>query len=281
MIKVEGLTAKYGERVVLHELDFHVDRGELVGLLGPNGSGKTTLLLCLSKVLRQHAGRIMVAGRDLMAFSQRELSRVEASVPQRLEISFPFKCIEVVLMGRYPHQYGLAGNSEEDLSKATEAMRLTDTLDLAQRRITEVSGGEAQRVIMARALAQDAELMLLDEATANLDAAHKMQMFDLFLEKNLQGATFLCAMHDLNLAALYCQRLIFLKQGRISVDGSTPETFTEENLSNIYETEVRITAHPDTGAPQAMFVPGAHRSMLSARREDGRDRGDMEGRRVD
>jgi iron complex transport system ATP-binding protein len=98
--------------------------------------------------------------------------------------------------------------------------------------------------------------MLLDEATANLDVAHKMQMFDLFLEKNRQGVTFLCAMHDLNLAALYCQRLIFLKQGRISVDGPTLETFTEENLSSIYETEVRITPHPETGAPQAMFVPG-------------------------
>lgn len=277
MVKAEGLTAKYNERVVLHGLDFQVGRGELVGLLGPNGSGKSTLLLCLSKVLPIHAGRVAVAGRDLSAYSTRALARVEASVPQRLEISFPFKCIEVVLMGRYPHQHGLGGDSEEDLAKATEAMRLTDTLDFAQRRITEISGGEAQRVIMARALAQEAELMLLDEATANLDVAHKMQMFDLFLEKNRQGATFLCAMHDLNLAALYCRRLIFLKQGRISVDGPTTETFTEETLSNIYETEVRITSHPETGAPQAMFVPGAHNAVRSARREVGRD---VEGRRL-
>ena len=101
--------------------------------------------------------------------------------------------------------------------------------------------------------------MLLDEATANLDVAHKMEMFDLFSQKNEQGATFLCAMHDLNLAALYCQRLIFLKNGRVSVDGPTTETFTEENLSNIYETEVKVIEHPDTGAPQAMFVPGAER----------------------
>jgi iron complex transport system ATP-binding protein len=204
-----------------------------------------------------------VAGRDLSAYATKELARVEASVPQRLDISFPFKCIEVVLMGRYPHQHGLGGDSEEDLSKAAEAMRLTDTLELAQRPITEISGGEAQRVIIARALAQEAELMLLDEATANLDVAHKMQMFDLFQEKNRQGVTFLCAMHDLNLAALYCQRLIFLKQGRICVEGSTMETFTEENLSKVYETEVRITPHPDTGAPQAMFVPEAHSAGVS------------------
>ena len=103
------------------------------------------------------------------------------------------------------------------------------------------------------------KILLLDEATANLDVAHKMQMFDLFSEKNNQGATVLCAMHDLNLAALYCQRLIFLKNGRINIDGPTMETFTEENLSEIYETEVRIITHPDTGVPHAMFVPGAER----------------------
>jgi iron complex transport system ATP-binding protein len=263
LISIEGLTARYGERVVLHELDFHVGKGELVGLLGPNGSGKTTLLLCLSRVVPLHAGRVAVSGRELSAYSARELALVEASVPQRLEISFPFKCIEVVLMGRYPHKSGFEGDSDQDLAKAMEAMRLTDTLDLAQRRITEISGGEAQRVIIARALAQETELMLLDEATANLDVAHKMQMFDLFLQKNQQGATFLCAMHDLNLAALYCQRLIFLRNGRISVEGSTMETFTEENLSSIYETEVRITTHPDTGVPQAMFVPGAESMAYS------------------
>ena len=257
MIKAEGLTAKYGETVVLHGLDFHVDQGELIGLLGPNGSGKTTLLHCLSKVVPLDKGKVVVSGRELASYSARELARLEASVPQRLEISFPFKCIEVVLMGRYPHQREFGTNTEDDLSKATEAMRQTDTLDLAQRRINEISGGEAQRVIIARALAQETEIMLLDEATANLDVAHKIQMFDLFSVKNEQGGTFICAMHDLNLAALYCQRLIFLKEGRICLDGSTVETFTEENLSNIYETEVKIIEHPETGSPQALFVPGA------------------------
>jgi iron complex transport system ATP-binding protein len=258
LIRVENLSAKYGERQVLHEVDLHLAKGELVGLLGPNGSGKTTLLHCLSKVVAIHAGRVEVAGRDISSYSAQELAQLEASVPQRLEISFPFKCLEVVLMGRYPHQRGFGSNSDEDLAKALAAMRQTDTLDLAQRRITEISGGEAQRVIIARALAQEAELLLLDEATANLDVAHKMQMFDLFSAENRRGVTFLCALHDLNLAALYCQRLLFLKQGRISLDGPTVETFTEENLSNIYEAEVRIIPHPETNAPQAMFVPGKH-----------------------
>ncbi len=273
--------ARYGEREVLHGLDFHVGKGELVGLLGPNGSGKTTLLNCLSKVVTLYAGKISVAGRELSRYSSRDLAKVEAAVPQRLEISFPFKCIEVVLMGRYPHQQGFGGDSDDDLANAMKVMRLTDTLDLAQRRITEISGGEAQRVVIARALAQEAQVMLLDEATASLDVAHKMQMFDLFQELNSEGGTYLCAMHDLNLAALYCRRLIFLKQGRITFDGPTRETFTEQTLSHVYDTEIRVISHPDTGAPQAMFVPGVHRSMRSWRREVGRDGREMEGRRVD
>lgn len=264
MIRVEGLTARYGKTVVLHGLNFRAAEGELIGLLGPNGSGKTTLLHCLSRVVPFNAGKVFVSGLDLTAYSARKLARVEASVPQRLEISFPFKCIEVVLMGRYPYQREFGTNSEDDLSKAMEAMRLTDTLDLAQRRINEVSGGEAQRVIIARALAQETAIMLLDEATANLDVSHKIQMFDLFSEMNQRGRTFICAMHDLNLAALYCQRLIFLKDGQICIDGPTFETFTGENLSKVYQTEVKITEHPDTGAPQAMFVPGAERRAHGA-----------------
>jgi iron complex transport system ATP-binding protein len=264
LIRVESLTARYGETVVLRGVGFHVAEGELIGLLGPNGSGKTTLLHCLSRVVSLHAGKVVLSGRDLAAYSARELARVEASVPQRLEISFPFKCIEVVLMGRYPYQRDFGTNSEDDLSTAMEAMRLTDTLDLAQRQINEVSGGEAQRVIIARALAQEATIMLLDEATANLDVAHKIQMFDLFSAMNQQGGTFISAMHDLNLAALYCRRLIFLKDGQICLDGPTLETFTADNLSNIYQTEVKIIEHPDTGAPQAMFVPGKGRWQQSA-----------------
>lgn len=264
MIRVEGLTARYGQTAVLHGLNFHAAEGELIGLLGPNGSGKTTLLHCLSRVVPYNAGKVVVSGRDLAAYSARKLARLEASVPQRLEISFPFKCIEVVLMGRYPYQREFGTNNEDDLSKAMEAMRLTDTLDLAQRRINEVSGGEAQRVIIARALAQETAIILLDEATANLDVSHKIQMFDLFSEMNQRGRTFICAMHDLNLAALYCQRLIFLKDGQICIDGPTLETFTGENLSKVYQTEVKITEHPDTGAPQAMFVPGKGSSQQSA-----------------
>ncbi len=142
------------------------------------------------------------------------------------------------------------------MNKALDAMEQTDTIQFAQRMITEVSGGEVQRVIIARALAQETGILLLDEATSSLDVAKKIQIFDLLKRKNTRGMTLLCAMHDLNLAALYCNRLIFLKDGRIVLDGPTHETFTDKNLSEIYETDVRVSRHPVTGSPQAHFVPG-------------------------
>lgn len=269
MIRVAGLTVAYGERQVLQHLDFHLGRGELVGLLGPNGSGKSTLLLTLGGVLTPRAGRVELAGEELSSFSARRLARVVASVPQRLGFSFPFTCVEVVLMGRYPHQQGWGGLRSQDLEKITEVMRLTETLHLAHRPITETSGGESQRVVIARALAQDSQVLLMDEATASLDAAHKIKIFDLLREKKHQQVTVLCAMHDLNLAALYCRRLIFLKDGRIVLDGPTRETFTEENLAAVYDTAVRVIRHPDTGAPQAIFVPG--KEGAQSRRPDFRN----------
>jgi iron complex transport system ATP-binding protein len=159
-------------------------------------------------------------------------------------------------MGRYPYLSGWGGYSKEDTDTALGAMALTDTLHLARRMINQVSGGEAQRVIIARALAQQTPILLLDEATSNLDVAKKIRIFDLLKQKNEEGLTLLCAMHDLNLAALYCRRLVFLKEGRILLDGSVEETFDENKLSEIYETDIRVARHPITGGPQAHFVPG-------------------------
>jgi cobalamin transport system ATP-binding protein len=256
MIELNAISCGYGKRDVLKGIDLHLDDGELAGILGPNGSGKSTLILALSGVLPYRSGNIKVEGEEIAATNALWRARHMASVPQRSELTFPFKCLTVVLMGRYPYLPRWGGYSEEDMNKALDAMELTDTIQFAQRMITEVSGGEAQRVIIARALAQETGILLLDEATSSLDVAKKIQVFDLLKRKNAQGTTLLCAMHDLNLAALYCKRLIFLKDGRIVLDGPTHETFTDKNLSEIYETDVRVSTHPVTGNPQAHFVPG-------------------------
>jgi iron complex transport system ATP-binding protein len=255
MIEMKALSCGYGKREVLMGIDLQLEAGELAGILGPNGSGKSTLILALSGVLSYRSGSIKVAGEEIARTTARWRARQMASVPQKSELTFPFKCLSVVLMGRYPYLSRWGGYAEGDMNKALDAMELTDTIQFAQRMITEVSGGEAQRVIIARALAQEAGILLLDEATSSLDVAKKIQIFDLLKRKNAQGTTLLCAMHDLNLAALYCKRLIFLKDGRIVLDGPTHETFTDNNLSEIYETDVRVSKHPVTGSPQAHFVP--------------------------
>ncbi|HSO72721.1 MAG TPA: ABC transporter ATP-binding protein [Thermodesulfobacteriota bacterium] len=261
LLDIHSLTCAYGDHVVLRDINLRLAAGEMAGLLGPNGSGKSTLLLALAGVLQPTHGRVSISGQEVHAADARWRARQMASVPQKITVSFPFKCLSAVLMGRYPYLQGWGDYSREDLDLALAAMEQTGTLHLAARPLPEVSGGEAQMVMIARALAQEAPMLLLDEATSALDAAHKIQIFDLLREKNRQGLTLLGVMHDINLAALYCQRLIFLKQGQIMADGPKAAIFTAEILSELYETEIRVGPHPVTGDPQAYFVPaGAVRS---------------------
>ncbi len=255
MIETASLHCGYGDHEVLRGISLEVRSGEMTGILGPNGSGKTTLLLALAGVIPVRSGTIRLAGRNIRGQRPRWIARHVASVPQRSDVSFPFKCLSLVLMGRYPYVDGWGRYSARDLDAAVDAMEETRTSHLAHRLIREVSGGEAQTVTIARALAQETEILLLDEATSNLDVARKIEVFDLFAEKNRAGATLLCVMHDLNLAALYCKRLVFLKEGRVALDGPTVEIFNDRNLSEIYGTQIRVSAHPVTGAPQAHFVP--------------------------
>ncbi len=257
MIEVRSLRCGYGAADVLQHVDLRIPEGEVAGVLGPNGSGKTTLLHVLAGILGPKEGQVLIAGRDIKDTSVRWRARQAASVAQNATVTFPFRCLSVVLMGRYSYLSKWGGYTADDFEVAMEAMESTGTLPLADRFISEVSGGEAQRVVIARALAQSPSILLLDEATSNLDVAGKIQVFDLLAHKNREeGTTIVCAMHDLNLASLYCDRLIFIKDGGIALDGPTHELFTSRNLSEIYETRVIVSRHPVTGSPQAHFVPG-------------------------
>lgn len=255
MIEVTSMRCGYGSKEVLKGISLEVESGEMVGVLGPNGSGKTTLLLALAGVIPIRDGTIRLGGKDISKLARRETARQVASVPQRSDVSFPFRCLSVVLMGRYPHLDAWGGYSQEDIEIALDAMEETGVLQLAERPIREVSGGEAQAVTIARALAQQSVILCMDEATSNLDVARKIRIFDLLVEKNRKGATLLCVMHDLNMAALYCSRLVFLKDGQVVLDGPTDDVFNDENLSRIYETPISVSQHPLTGTPQAHFVP--------------------------
>ncbi len=261
MIRVTNLSCGYGGRQVLHGVDLALARGEFVGLCGPNGAGKTTLLLALAGLIPPKSGRVEIGGADLRALPARQRALRVSCVPQRLDAPPGFTVRELVLMGRFAHtgalSGALSGYGPEDHAAAGEALREAGADHLAHRLATELSGGELQRVLLARALAQGREVLLLDEAASAMDLARRVAAYDLLARLGRGGSTILTAVHDLNLAALYCPRLVFLKAGRLVLDGPTHEIFTEANLKDIYETDLRVAAHPVTGAPQAHLVPGA------------------------
>lgn len=260
MIRARSLSCGYGghaSRAVLRGVDLHVARGELVGLCGPNGAGKSTLIAALAGLLAPREGRVELAGLDISELSARQRARLVSCAPQRLEAPAGFTVRELVLMGRFAHADVLSGYAPEDREAAEGALREAGAGELAGRMASELSGGELQRVLLARALAQGRNILLLDEATSAMDLARRVASFDLLARLAGGGSAILTATHDLNLAALYCPRLVFLKAGRVALDGPTKDIFTETNLKDIYETDLRVAAHPVTGAPQAHLVPGA------------------------
>jgi iron complex transport system ATP-binding protein len=256
VIRVEALDLGYEDRLVLAGLNFQVNRGEFVGILGPNGSGKSTMLHALSGLLRPLQGHIVIKSETLGGLPSRLRAQMLAVVPQSSDVRFPFSCLEIVLMGRYPHRRRLGTLTDTDLVQALQSMRRTTTVHLKERTITEVSGGECQRVAIARALAQDPEILLLDEATSSLDVRKKLEIFEILKYLNeTRGLTVLCAMHDLNLAALYCSRLMFIKDSRIVVDGPTDQVFTPVILAQVYETPMEVVWHPAHQRPYAVMLP--------------------------
>lgn len=256
MIQADKLTCAYGRRMVLHGVDLRLARGEFAALLGPNGAGKSTLLKALAGLLPSDSGSVALAGRDLRALPARERARLASCVPQKAFVPQGVSVRELVGMGRFAHAGWLGLEGPEDVEAREAALADARCLDLAEREAATLSGGELQRVLLARALCQGREILLLDEPAAALDPARRVEVFDLLSGLNRTGATILAAVHDLNLAALYCPRLIFLKNGRVALDGPANDVFTETNLKDIYGIDFKLAPHPVTGAPQAHLVPG-------------------------
>jgi iron complex transport system ATP-binding protein len=250
-VETKHLAFGYQGRLVLDGVSLAVEKGEMLAILGPNGSGKTTLLRILSGVL-QGDGEIRINGKAMGAYGRRELSRLIAVVPQESQASFPYTVAEIVLMGRASHHNPLAFESEQDRAIARRSMELTDVWPLAGRYLHELSGGEKQRAIIARALAQEPEILLLDEPSAFLDLKHQVRVLDLLRRLNRERAlTIVAALHDLNLAALYFPRLILLREGKLYRDGAPAEVLTEETIEEIYGIRVRVEAN---GATPRLFI---------------------------
>ena len=254
VLRVAGISAAYGEKAVLRRVEFTLRAGECAALLGPNGSGKTTLLRAISGVLAPQTGEIELLGRPLATLSPRQRARMVAVVPQRGQLPQGLTSRQMVLLGRFAHLGWLGAYGREDYAAADSALEETGAAMLANRRLTELSGGELQRVLLARALAQQSPLLLLDELAAGLDWARMVELFDLLERRRAAGACVLMAVHDCNLAALYATRLMGLKGGNLVFDGPVARVFTEENLGALYNIPISILPHPRFGLPQALLA---------------------------
>jgi iron complex transport system ATP-binding protein len=255
-LRIENLSAAYDRMVVLRDVSLTATAGQVLGLIGPNGAGKSTLLRAISGTLAPTEGSIRLGDTDLPRLPTAERARQLAVVPQGANLPEGFRVAEVVLMGRAPHLPRFGGESAHDREIARQAMEQTATWALAERWIGQLSGGERQRVLIARALAQEPRLLLLDEATAQLDLKHQTTTLDTARRLARSGLTVIAALHDLNLAALYADRLALLHEGALLVCDIPERVLTPEWLRQAYDVEAVIGRHPLYGTPLVALVTG-------------------------
>ncbi len=253
-ISAQGITAGYGPDDVLLGVDLDLRDRELLGVLGPNGCGKSTLIRALTAVLPLRSGNVRIHGSPLEHFSRRELARAVAVVPQRRDLLFSFTVFETVMMGRTPHLGRFQREGQTDRDKAEESLRATHALDLADRFVSDLSGGEQQRVHIARALAQDPRILLLDEPTTHLDINHQVEVFELLLRlRDQEGISILCVSHDVNFAAEYCDRIVLMKAGRATAAAPPTEAITPESLREAYDVDLPVAVDEISGRPHVVI----------------------------
>ncbi len=252
ILELRNVSFAYGRGArahrVLADVSLDVSRGSIVGLLGPNGSGKTTLLRLMSGVLAPIAGAVRMDGAPVGSLTRRRLAQRVAVVPQETRATFDFTVLEMVLMGRYPHLGPFELEGADDIDIARSALADTGTLALADRPFASLSGGEKQRVVIAGALAQASEVLLLDEPTAALDLRYQFEILAVLQRLNAsRGATLVISTHDLNLAAALCQRIVLLKSGRVIAHGPTSDTLTADNIRALYDVDADVRFHERAG----------------------------------
>ena len=254
LFAIDNLTAGYGDRDVLHGLSLRLAAGRFYGLVGPNGSGKTTLLDLMLGNLAPRQGAVLFRGQGIKSYCRRDLARDIALVPQEFAINFDFTVLEVVMMGRHPHIPRFASPSVHDHEIVERVLLELEIGHLQERLITHLSGGEKQRVVVARALAQDTPVLMLDEATSSLDIQHSLQIFQVLKRRcQAQEATVIAAIHDLNFAAAYCDAIILLNGGRLVTIGPPREVLTPEILGQVFAIDCQAFAEPFAGAYQVAY----------------------------
>lgn len=251
-LQVESLNFSYDEKQIIEDIHLNVAHGEFVGIIGPNGSGKSTILKNLYRALKPDHGTVVLDDADLYKMSAKETAKILGVVGQENSIPFDFKVEEIVAMGRSPHKKLFDGDTIADQEIVTNALKQTGIEHMTKRDYLQLSGGEKQRVIIARVLAQQTDFLLLDEPTNHLDIHYQLQMFDLI--KGL-GVTVLSAIHDLNIAALYCDRIYALKEGRLFKTGTPEEIFTPTVIHDVYGVKADVMKHPITNKISITYLP--------------------------
>ncbi len=260
MLEIQNVSCGY-DGFSLTGIDLTVENREFIGIIAPNGSGKTTLLKTITKTVRPRSGKILLDGKDIASLTPRELAQAVAVVSQLTESNLRFTVEELVLLGRIPHREGLRFlERRHDLEAARAAMELAGVLGLRNRQVESLSSGEKQLVFIARALAQEPRLLLLDEPTSHLDITHQVRFLDLIRRLNRErGLTVVIVLHDLNLAGQYCDRLILLKDGSVRKDGPPLQVLTYQTIEEVYDTVVVVLENPVTSKPYVFLVSEAER----------------------
>ena len=247
-VDAREVSFRIGGALLLDGVSLAADSSELIGLIGPNGAGKSTLLRTIAGILRPQEGLVQVDGAEVGVLSPKELASSIAVVPQTTPNTHSFTSLELVLMGRYPHLGPFQIEGARDRAIADDAMTLTETRHLSERNLDELSGGERQRVFVSRALAQQPRVLLLDEPTANLDILHQIRVFDLVRRLVGDGLTAIAAIHDLHLAARYCDRLVLLNAGRVIASGAPEQVLTESSIGSAFGVKAVVRRDEHTGA---------------------------------
>lgn len=257
MLNIENLNGGYGDESIIQNLTFDVKRGEMFGILGPNGSGKTTLLKMISGILPYEDGSVIINDRPIRDYSTKELARILAVLPQHSNQNFSYSVKDTVALGRYAHQTGwLHSWTQKDEEIVQSVMDKTGIKDFQTKDIQTLSGGEKQRVFLAQALAQEPEILLLDEPTNHLDLSYQKELLDVLRHWTRErGLTVISIFHDLNLAGLYCDQLLLMKDGKINIHHKPNQVLREERIQEVYQTKIEKHPHPSVPAPQMVLLP--------------------------
>jgi iron complex transport system ATP-binding protein len=233
----------------LYEISFSITPGEIIGIIGPNGSGKSTLIKLMAGIIKPMKGKILLDGNSINSIPRKDFAKVVGYLPQNFQGEFDFTVYDVISLGRYPFSKGFAFLNHEDEAVIQQCMKLTDTITLKDRRLSNLSGGERQRVFLASVLAQKPSILILDEPTTGLDIHHQVEILNLLKSLIKDGVSVVIATHEINLATLFCTRLILLKEGRLIIDSSPKEVVTQKRMEEIYGHKIYVGIHPKENIP--------------------------------